>query len=362
VHPIAFIWNDIYIYWSGIVTALGVLAAVFMAFSLRLLQGKRVWQLALILPVSVALSVVLARVVHWYCHWMQYESLRQALTDWSGGGYSLIGAFAGTLLAALLARLCRLTKNLGALLDCLSPGAALGIAVGKLAFLFSSGDRGKMALEKESYHGLPWSTAVDGLSGGVSWRFATFFWESMAAFAVFAALLVLFFAFRSRSRKKGDRRDGDVFLFLIVLIGAAEILLDSTRYDSSFLRSNGFVSIHQIAGAVGLLSALVLFSVRSVRICRLRIWHGGLWLTFLASLGTAGYMEYYVQRHGDLYLFCYSVMLPALLAAVASICVLYALTMAGGQSGRRTGKEPAGGADCRNRLRHLTKMEGESDF
>jgi prolipoprotein diacylglyceryltransferase len=95
---------------------------------------------------------------------MQYESLAQALTDGSGGGYSLLGAFAGTLLAALLARLCRLTKNLGALLDCLSPGAALGIAVGKLAFLFSSGDRGKIVLEEEARHGLLFHPG-DNLSG-----------------------------------------------------------------------------------------------------------------------------------------------------------------------------------------------------
>jgi hypothetical protein len=134
----------------------------------------------------------------------------------------------------------------------------------------------------------------------------------MAAFAVFLVLLVLFFAFRHRSWKKGIRSDGDVFLFFIALFGAAEILLDSTRYDSSFLRSNGFVSITQRWGAVGLLVGSRAFLHPSVRLGRLRVWHAGLWLIFLAPWVRRVY-GVLRQRHGgpvSVLLFC---LLPALL-------------------------------------------------
>jgi hypothetical protein len=59
-------------------------------------------------------------------------------------------------------------------------------------------------------------------------------------------------------------------------------------------------------------AVLTVYSVRSIRVRRFRFWHPLLWLLALAGLGVAGYMEYYVQRHGDLYMFSYSVMAAGL--------------------------------------------------
>ena len=59
-------------------------------------------------------------------------------------------------------------------------------------------------------------------------------------------------------------------------------------------------------------AVFVLYSVRSVLACRFRFWHPIVWLAALAALGAAGYMEYYVQRHGNEYLFAYAVMCAGL--------------------------------------------------
>ena len=94
----------------------------------------------------------------------------------------------------------------------------------------------------------------------------------------------------------------------MVLYCAMQAVLDSTRYDSLFLRSNGFVSLVQILCLVTLVTALVVFSVRMVKAAG---FHPGfllLWIPALALLGGAGYMEYFVQRHGDQAAFAYGTM------------------------------------------------------
>lgn len=330
MQQIAFIWENTNIYWSGIIIALGVLAAILMTLSLRLVQGRSLAAPALLAPVAIIFSFFAARIIHWYCHYRLYDSLRTALTDYSVGAFSLTGVFVGVILAALLLRGVRVTRHLGALLDCAAPAGALGIAVGRLSAYFNAYDRGKIVFTSESYQGLPWSTAVESSSGGVEWRFATFFWESGVTFIIFIILTVLFLL--SLRKLKAHFRKGDIFWLFLALYGAAEIVLDSTRYDSSFLRSNGFVSLVQIISAVTIVVAAVLFSVRGIRRRGLRPWYFLLWLLLLAALGDAGYMEYYVQRHSDLYVFSYSIMSAGMLAAAADIFVLHRAAARGSNS------------------------------
>ena len=59
-------------------------------------------------------------------------------------------------------------------------------------------------------------------------------------------------------------------------------------------------AILAILAAVGLVFAIVCFSVRAVKAGGLKWWHFLFWFFILAGLGVAGYMEYYVQRHGKL--------------------------------------------------------------
>ena len=67
-------------------------------------------------------------------------------------------------------------------------------------------------------------------------------------------MLVLFLLVSAiRKRKVAD---GDVCLLFLLCYGALQIVCDSTRYDSLFLRSNGFISIVQILGLVGMVAAL----------------------------------------------------------------------------------------------------------
>ncbi len=329
METVAFVWKNIEVGWSGIVTALSALAAILLLLALRAAQGRALRPMAVLALGSIALSLPLARLIHWYCNPSQYASLTAALTDYASGGLSLTGVFAGTLLAAALGRLLGLYRDPGAVLDCLAPAAALGLGAGRLACRFSALDRSKFSLEGEAFHRLPFMTSSVTASGGVEWRIATFCWESIASFLLCAVLLVLFFTARKRPRARESWRDGNVFWLFLALYGAGEVVLNSTRYDAGYLRSNGFVSLTQICCVAGLLFVCALYSVRSVRARGLRPWHFALWTVFAAAAGGGGYMEYFVQRYGSRFLFAYSVMGSCFLLAAVVVCVLCATTRAG---------------------------------
>ena len=81
----------------------------------------------------------------------------------------------------------------------------------------------------------------------------------------------------------------------------------------------------QILSAAAIVLGAVIFSVRMGQARKLRVWQFFLWLGTRAGLGCAGFMEYYVQRHGDQAAFAYSIMSAALLAVVLLVLITWAL-------------------------------------
>lgn len=322
MEKIAFIYGGTFIYWSSIVLTLAVVAAVALFAALYLWKSQNGMALSLTIPTALLLSVVLSRWIHWYCLTDSYESLRAAMTDYTWGGYALMGAFAGCLLAACLMRLLHVSKNLPQMLDCMSIAGGVGIAVGRLAPLFNASDRGQIVSDEL---GLPFAYPVtDAVSGIAENRLATFMLQSVST-GVIVGALVLYLLICVMRRKKV--RDGDVTLLFLLLYGACQIILDSTRYDSLFMRSNGFVSIVQILGLAGVLTAIVLFSVRMVKARGFKRYFILFWTALLALMGGGGYMEYYVQRHGDQAAFAYTNMAACLAGIVLITVVIRALAV-----------------------------------
>ncbi len=145
-------------------------------------------------------------------------------------------------------------------------------------------------------------------SGAAEYRFATFFVEFLLLAVMFFLALRFFFKRRRKPMKAGQKRDGNTALYAMLLVAAVEMILDSTRYDSSFFPFNGFISVGQIGAAVCVLSALVTWSVRSVRANGRTTFHWAVWIGWFLALAVSGVSEYFVQRHGDWYLGCYTVM------------------------------------------------------
>jgi prolipoprotein diacylglyceryltransferase len=322
MEKVAFIVGETFIYWSSIVLTLAVVTAICMFAFFYMKNSRNCIAWAIFVPLAIVASLYISRFLHWYCFADSYSSMETAMGDFSRGSFALMGAFFGCLAVACVLRLVRIVKDLPEMLDCLCLGGAAGIAVGRLYSLFNSTNRG---MNVEGITGLPLVYPVtNAVSGAVEYRLATFMLQSVSTGTI-VVILVLWMLLAAICRKK--LRDGDVTLLFLLMYGACQIILDSTRYDSLFMRANGFVSLVQILGLIALLTAIVLFSVRMVKA---RGFHWSqilLWVLFLPLMGGAGYMEYYVQRHGDQAAFAYSVMAPCLLGIVLLSIVIRALAV-----------------------------------
>ena len=192
--------------------------------------------------------------------------------------------------------------------------------MGRLASLFNASDRGVVVADSV---GFPFAyPVVNQVSGAVENRLATFMIQSMIAAVIFAGLVLLLAV---NGLRKKPARKGDVCMLFLLAYGAGQIVCDSTRYDSLYLRSNGFISVVQIMGLVAMLVPMIVFAFRMIRAKGFKIWFVGLWLAIAGLLGGAAYMEYYVQRHGGEAAFAYTVMSVCLVLSVLLGYVMYAL-------------------------------------
>lgn len=305
--PIAIYSGPIVIYWSSLVIAVGLAAALCLGLALYRGSGGRAAAVLLLLPLSLLFSVPLCRLIHWYCHSEQYSGLFNALTDYSTGSYCLPGALLGVWLAAVLVRKLKFAPSTGALLDAAAPAMALAVAFIRLSALFNSSCRSKITFTSPLLRHLPLASAVTNSSGGVDYRFATFFVQFIIMLLL-CLLLVRFYGRRRTVPMGSGSSDGNVARMFLLWYSAVELVLDSTRYDASFFRFNNFVSVVQVVSALCILGVLIYYSVHAVRFRGLKFYNFALWFGFLLTVGAAGMSEYMVQRHGNWYLGCYGVM------------------------------------------------------
>jgi hypothetical protein len=237
----------------------------------------------------------------------QYAGFMSAVTDYSVGSFVLSAALLAAFIAALIVKLLGLSSSAAKLLDAYAPAAALAVAFIRLSSLFNNSCRSKIIIQTPALQQLPLASGVTTSTGAVEYRFATFF-VHFILMLVICYILLRFFARRRNIAKAHGRAEGDTARMFLLFYSASEVIMDSTRYDSSFMKFNGFVSIVQIIAGVCILALLIYYSVHSIKANGLRFYHWLAWLGFLALLGGTGASEYLVQRHGNWYLGCYSAM------------------------------------------------------
>ncbi len=307
---LALIYGETTLYWSSIMLTLGAAVAVlfFLAFYIGKC-GNAVAAFAAV-PACLVLGLVFSRFFHWYFRADSYANFFEAMTDYSSGGYALMGVFLGCFLSAALLRLVRLHRSLPEMLDCMAIAGCAGMAVGRLASFFNASGRGNV-LETLTF--LPFAYPVtNAVSGAQEYRLAVFLFQSVVALVLFVGLTVFYI----RGSKRGNLIEGDTALVFLLIYGATQVVMDSNRYDSLFFRSNGFIGVVEVLGALGLALAIFCFSRRMVRFRGFRFWQAGLWLVIAGLIGGACYMEYYVQRRGNEAVFAYSVMSACLVGIV----------------------------------------------
>jgi len=184
MNEIAYFMETSSISYTAIFAVFGAAAALVCTVLTAALCRHRMAPVMAGAAISLVTSVLCSRLVYWYFNQEQYEGFAYAMTDFRSGGFSMAGVFPGVLLAAFIVRGLGMADDLPALLDCYAPGGALGIAVGRLGGFFTADDKGNFIFTDQKYQRLPLSFPVqDSATGAVEWRFASFFWESMAGFA-----------------------------------------------------------------------------------------------------------------------------------------------------------------------------------
>lgn len=314
---IAWIGGETVIYYSSVILTLAAVTAIcfFLSYYLGTKDSRPLAGFVAI-PLCIAFGLFFGRFFHWYSRANSYDGFFAAITDYTSGNYALPGVFLGCFLAAVLTRLLGLHKSLPGMLDAMSLAAPAGICLGRLASFYNASARGQVI---QYLKFLPFSYPVtNAVSGATEYRFATFLFQSLMALFLF---LVLGHLYR-KARRDREYIPGDATFVFLLCYGASQVVLDSTRYDSLFFRSNGFVSVVQVLGAVAIVIALVIFSVRYIRNHGFRLWLIPLWVLILGCMGGAGFMEYYVQRRGNEAVFAYSIMSLCLVAAVLLILML----------------------------------------
>ena len=310
------------IYWSAIIITLGIAAGFCLSYALYTANGGRGSAMWVMLPIALILSVILCRFIHWYCHAEQYPGMIKAITDYSSGGYCLPGMFIGIFLAGMIVKALHLTDSASALFDAMAPGTALCIAFIRLSSLFNSSCRSTIIIQSPHFKHLPVGIAVPTSTGLIEYRFATFFIQFLIMMLM-TVFLVVFYCRRNKVSMRWGVQRGHIAIIAMALYGAVEVVLDSTRYDSSFFRLNGFISLVQIVSAVTLLAALVYYSIASIKGRGFKFYHILFWLVFIGGLALVGYFEYLVQRHGNWYIKCYTVMSIGALLMFASTFATY---------------------------------------
>lgn len=310
---VALIIEDIFLYWSSILMVLSAAAAICLYLCFYLGKGGNGAAAAVSVPVALVTSLFLARLIHWYFRPDGYPGMVEALTDYTSGGYALLGVFLGCGLTAVLLWMLRLEKQLGRMLDAMCLGGGAGIAVGRLACFFSAADRGQILV---NFKELPFAyPVVNAVSGAEEYRLATFVIQSAAVGLIVLILSIFFLA--------GKLRRWDATRLFLLLYCLSQTILDSTRYDSLYMRSNGFISVVQLVSAIVFVAMIVTLSVRMIRAGGFRAWLIPMWLAMAGLMGGAGYMEYYVQRHGDKAVFSYSVMTACLCTMALLALITY---------------------------------------
>ncbi len=157
------------------------------------------------------------------------------------GGYSMLGAMLGVILAALVTEKWQKLPA-GTLLDAAALGMPVAIIIERLAEPLCDMGWGK-------WYQSPVFSFLEEMTEGMH---PVFLYEAITAAAILAAMLYL-------SRRLTRR--GDLLLAFLLLYGCAQTVLES-MLDSSHMKVIHFVRINQVAAIVMAVIPLILWSIR----------------------------------------------------------------------------------------------------
>ena len=321
-----------FLYWSGMIIAVGIAAGFLLTYALYTAHSGRGSGLWVMLVFTLVIGIPASRLIHFYFNKEQYAGLVSALTDYSGGSFWLPAALLAMIPAAFLVRALHFPGTAGEMLDAAAPGAALAVAMIRFSALFGTSCRSMIVVTSPFFQTYPFADAVTDAKGNAVYHFASFFIMALLMLFVMLAMLIFYFRHHADRMAVPCSRSGNVARLFLVLYCAVELVIDSTRADSSYLNFSflqflnpyvSFVSLTQLFAAVSMLAVMIYYSRCSAAANGATLKWKLLLVIWVLALVGVGVSEYLVQRYTNRYALFYLTQSISALLMAATVIIMY---------------------------------------
>lgn len=266
------------VYWYGVLMAIGIIIAVFLA--IREEKRKKLTTDIIIdmCLVMIPCGVVGARLYYVLFHLERYlQDPISILYIWEGG-LAIYGAVIFGLLGAFVFARARKVRFLK-LADCIMPGLVLAQSIGRWGNFFNQEAFGlpvtaKMIAQAPALQYFPFAVGIQGThyfdevvctacvtgANGVHLHLATFFYESAWCLLIFLVLWLF---------RKKFKHDGDMMLTYAGLYAFERMFVEGLRGDSLWLVQpntvawlSGGIRVSQLLSVVLVIAVVVFVLVR----------------------------------------------------------------------------------------------------
>ena len=209
--------------WYGFLITLGIALAFWVASRQETRIGLPRDTMVDVTLVAVPCGIIGARLYYVVMNWEPFAANPLSVFAIWEGGVAIYGAVIGGAIGVFI--FCLVKKIAFAdILDIVAPGLLLAQAVGRWGNYFNMEAYGDVIAEPLLQF-FPLGVLIPE-NGEMTWRMATFFYESLWNFCGFLLLLQL--------RKRPGKR-GNVFLWYLIIYGSGRFIIESLRADSLWL-------------------------------------------------------------------------------------------------------------------------------
>lgn len=298
------------VFKSALVIAFGIIIASAVSIKIYERRAGEAESMLVFLPIAYFLSVLFARLLHWYFTEFAYDSFWQALTDFSVGGFAMAGLIIGVWLAAFIVYRLGFCESRGLLLDCLAPGLCIVVAFIRLGCFWTGSCIGNRNINSEIFQWSPLTIPLTDNAGNTDYRLRVYFMEAVLMILLLVVVIILLKKLVNVRMYRPCSQDGNVARIFLILFAVIEVVIDSLRNDSILMRFrflhqmnpySSFISLAQIFSLILLICVFTYYLSKSIRIYGFDTGHlGAILLFLLCGVLMGGTGEFCIQRFGSI--------------------------------------------------------------
>ncbi|MGB3101393.1 MAG: prolipoprotein diacylglyceryl transferase [Psychrobacillus psychrotolerans] len=254
IDPVAFSLGPLSVRWYGVIIALGIVLAFFVAQKEMVKRGFHPDYLTDLLIWAVPIAILSARIYYVIFKWDFYGQNPGKIIEIWNGGIAIHGALIGSFITAYI-----FTKKRGSsfwkVADIVAPSILIGQAIGRWGnFINQEAHGGEVTRTFLENLMLP-NWIIDQMYIDGKYYHPTFLYESIWNFVGVIILILL---------RKVNLRRGEMVLFYAVWYSIGRFFIEGMRTDSLYLI--GELRTAQVVSIVTIVVALIVFIYRRMTV------------------------------------------------------------------------------------------------